>query len=78
MSIPVIHTLKLKKIKPEDPKSAPYRVNCSCQWEGMAHTRQVADGWMRSHAFAQTQRGNEVIIEIDPSAEEPSKVDANG
>ena len=66
MSIPVTHTITLKPKVSEDPKAAKFDVVCSCQWQGMAHTRQVADRWVNSHAYAQTLRGNEVIIEIAP------------
>lgn len=81
MSIPVEHKITL--IEVNDP-SKPYkfRVSCSCQWEGLAHTRQVAERWINSHAWNQTIRGNEVVIdrgklaEVKPEVEQPIVADA--
>jgi hypothetical protein len=72
MAIPVKHTIRLEKRETfGDPLRAGFGVKCSCQWEGMAHTRVTADAWVNRHAFAQTMRGNEVIIEIDPALDPP-------
>jgi hypothetical protein len=65
MAIPVTHTIRL--IELNDPSLiCKFRVVCSCQWEGLAHTPQRAEMWIASHAHAQTLRGNEVIIKREP------------
>lgn len=62
MAVSVPHEIKL--IAVNDPKLAyKFIVRCSCQWEGLAWTRQVAERWIGSHVYAQTIRGNECTVD---------------
>lgn len=42
-----------------------YRIHCTCQWEGLAHTAFVALKWINSHVAAQQARGNEIEVRIE-------------
>jgi hypothetical protein len=97
MAIPVTHVIQWAQLHnhPVDADlyknlGAPpkYRVFCSCQWEGLAHTEFRRDYFIECHRQAQLMRGNivEVVLlsqtkvvstpEADPQVE-PEPTEAN-
>lgn len=73
--IPTIHHIKLhENPKPADGCGA-FEVSCDCQWAGFAHTLAIAENYVDGHAFNQSSRGHQVIIERD-LLDKPIVVDA--
>jgi hypothetical protein len=72
MPLPVQHIITLREREPRDPISCRFEATCSCQWQGLAHDLVRAEQFVASHQFAQTVRGNTVIIEREllPKAED--------